>query len=231
MAVTRNGSAIRLVYDSVKKAIFKQRLKPKSALTEQSLCDALGVGHSSVRSALQQLAAEGFVEIIPNKGAFVASFTREQVCQLYDLRIALELYALKQVLPRFNEADCQFLAHSIEQEEEAADASDFERYLELNSGFHYRIIDKLGNMYLSDVFRQLYNKIIVYLVLYDHFYKVGRRGLHSIPNHKKMLAALEAGNYRKVEKLLLDQKEKIAQGFNLDLALGADVGVALRMDG
>ena len=57
MAVTRNGSAIRLVYDSVKKAIFKQRLKPKSALTEQSLCDALGVGHSSVRSALQRRTA------------------------------------------------------------------------------------------------------------------------------------------------------------------------------
>ena len=64
-------SAEQIVFEKVKSALYKRRLAPGTALTEQSLCDALGVGRTPVRSALKRLAQDGYVEIVPNKGAYV----------------------------------------------------------------------------------------------------------------------------------------------------------------
>ena len=52
-------SAEQIVFEKVKSALYKRRLAPGTALTEQSLCDALGVGRTPVRSALKRLAQDG----------------------------------------------------------------------------------------------------------------------------------------------------------------------------
>ena len=108
-------SAEQIVFEKVKSALYKRRLAPGTALTEQSLCDALGVGRTPVRSALKRLAQDGYVEIVPNKGAYVTHGGPEQISQLYDVRIPLELLAVKVTMDSYTDEDFQFLTSCIEK--------------------------------------------------------------------------------------------------------------------
>jgi DNA-binding GntR family transcriptional regulator len=63
---------------------------PDERLIEEQLAERLGVSRTPVRQALTMLEAEGLVEIAPNRGATVCSFTFEDVWDIYDLRAVLE---------------------------------------------------------------------------------------------------------------------------------------------
>lgn len=73
---------------------------PGAALRQEELAARFGASRIPVREALQRLAAEGLLEIAPNRGAFVARLDRDQVEEIFDLRILLEGDLLARALPR-----------------------------------------------------------------------------------------------------------------------------------
>lgn len=220
-------SAEQLVYEKVEDALYKRRLAPGTALTEQSLCDALGVGRTPVRSALRRLADEGFVELIANRGAFVAQAGPKQIAQLYDVKITLELLALKEGLGSYTEEDIEYMQDCIRREEDAFHRKELKTYLDAIQNFHMRIIQKGNNPYLEKSFRQIFKQILIYLALYDRFYIGGKKKLYSISNHRGMLEAIRSGNLKKLEKYLIAQKKTTIEGFDFDGTSGANVGIAL----
>lgn len=72
---------------------------PGTALRQEELAARFGASRIPVREALQLLAAEGLLEIAPNRGAFVARLDRDQVEEIFDLRILLETDLLGRALP------------------------------------------------------------------------------------------------------------------------------------
>ena len=52
------------------------RLKPGTRVPEKQLCEQFGISRTPLREALKVLASEGFVELLPNRGARVARLTR-----------------------------------------------------------------------------------------------------------------------------------------------------------
>jgi DNA-binding GntR family transcriptional regulator len=91
LRVERNPAPIRAqVLDNLRQAIMDRQLRPGQRLIERELVELTGVSRTSIREALRELAAEGLVTSLPNKGTVVASVAPKEARQLYQIRSALE---------------------------------------------------------------------------------------------------------------------------------------------
>ena len=89
------------VADALRVAIGEGAFGPGEPLNQVQLAEQFRVSHNPVREAIRRLEAEGLVRVIPNRGAFVAELSADEVEELYDIRIPLELRALRtQPTPR-----------------------------------------------------------------------------------------------------------------------------------
>jgi DNA-binding GntR family transcriptional regulator len=94
LRVERMPAPVRTqVVDNIRQAIVERRLLPGQRLIERELVELTGVSRTSIREALRELAAEGLVTAIPNKGTVVTSVSAEEARQLYQVRSALEALA------------------------------------------------------------------------------------------------------------------------------------------
>ena len=91
LRVERKPAPVRAqVLDNLRQAIVQRQLAPGQRLIERELVELTGVSRTSIREALRELAAEGLVTAIPNKGTIVASVSAEEARQLYEVRSVLE---------------------------------------------------------------------------------------------------------------------------------------------
>src|SRR5438876_11187946 len=84
-----------LAYNSIKEYILDGRLDESSRLTEEFLSGRLGISKSPIREALTRLEAEGLIRIEARRGAYLPSLTIKEIDELYDLREALEVHAVR----------------------------------------------------------------------------------------------------------------------------------------
>jgi len=140
------------VVASVREMILDGRLAPGARLGEVELADRLGVSRTPVREALSRLGAEGLVELSPNRGARVATWSRSEIEQIFDLRSALE--------PRLTGlAVASATAEDAEELEELARrmlevglpgrAQDLDALVPLNRAFHDRLVQLAGHTALA----------------------------------------------------------------------------------
>ena len=90
--------------------ILRQRiltgdLKSGQPIRQEQIAQELGVSRIPLREALKQLEAEGFVTIEPHKGAVVSTLSLAEVEELFELRIHLESWLLRDAIPRMREGD------------------------------------------------------------------------------------------------------------------------------
>lgn len=91
LRVERSPAPIRAqVVDNLRHAILNRQFAPGQRLIERELVELTGVSRTSIREALRELAAEGLVATIPNRGTVVATMTAEEARQLYEVRSVLE---------------------------------------------------------------------------------------------------------------------------------------------
>jgi GntR family transcriptional regulator, trigonelline degradation regulator len=91
MRVERTPAPVRAqLVDNLRQAILDHRFAPGQRLIERELVELTGVSRTSVREALRELAAEGLVQTIPNRGVVVATLDADEARQLYQVRGVLE---------------------------------------------------------------------------------------------------------------------------------------------
>lgn len=104
----------------LREAIQSGDFLPGERLLEQSLSEAFGVSRGPVRDALKQLQREGLVVAEPNKGATVAQLTRQDVEEVFTLRLALEKLAVQSAIRKASEADFVELRRILQRMESVA---------------------------------------------------------------------------------------------------------------
>ena len=97
------------IVERLRALILTGEYGPNERLIEEQLAERLGVSRTPVRQALTMLEAEGLVEIAPNRGATVCSFSIEDVWEIYDLRAVLEGHAARRAAGRIVRRDLQRL--------------------------------------------------------------------------------------------------------------------------
>ena len=108
-----------------------------------------------VREAFRQLELEGFIETMPNRGAFVRGFSPQDIQDMYELRKAYEILAVKWAIDRITKEEFDKLEEAFEFMEFYTQKKDAEKMLNINMSFHELIYKASHN-------RILYNALSSY---------------------------------------------------------------------
>jgi len=159
------------VYLKLKTAIRKRYIKQGSQLVEIALAQKLGVSRTPVRSAIKRLEAEGLVNSIPNRGAFVITPTQKEIKETFLVRAQLEVMATRLTASNIGSAQIANLQELLQNEELVFDKSNPDDYYDVNDNLHLKIAEFSGNAVLYTYIKELLDRTRIYLILYDPFYK------------------------------------------------------------
>jgi DNA-binding GntR family transcriptional regulator len=87
-------------YNYLRDAIVSHEISPGSAIIEQEISDRLQISRTPIREAMKQLEGDGLILSVPARGSFVSEISIQDVNEIFDLRLALEVLALKAAITR-----------------------------------------------------------------------------------------------------------------------------------
>jgi GntR family transcriptional regulator, trigonelline degradation regulator len=149
------------VVELMRAAITNGSFKPGDRLIERELCEATKVSRTSVREALRQLEAEGYVEARPNRGIFVASLTPEEAADIYAVRAVLEGTAGQLFAERATDAQRHRLQKIFDDIAAAAEAKSPQRMLASKVKFYDLLLDGAGNEVLRQMLGNLHGRVML----------------------------------------------------------------------
>ena len=199
------------ILERLRNLILTGEYGPDERLIEEQLAERLGVSRTPVRQALTMLEAEGLVEIAPNRGATVCSFSIEDVWDIYDLRAVLEGHAARRAAGRIGVPELQRLRELAgEMEGLPGRFDDHEEEIRtlvaLNQEFHGTIVQASRNKRLE----RLINRTVEIPLMFKAFfwYTPHERSLSNY-YHRRILEALEKGDAEGAETVM---REHVYEG-------------------
>ncbi|MBQ9272577.1 MAG: GntR family transcriptional regulator [Mogibacterium sp.] len=127
------------LYTELQTDILSGAIPDGSKLTENAICQRYNVSRTPVREAFRQLEADGLIENIPNRGAFVTGLSRRDISDLFDLRSLFEVQAVEWAIKRMTREDIDELSETVDFMEFYTLKNDIEKVLSFNSQFHNTI--------------------------------------------------------------------------------------------
>jgi DNA-binding GntR family transcriptional regulator len=143
------------IVSSIRSAIVNGQLKPGTRIAEPELAERFGISRTPIREAFRQLESEGFISVIPRKGAIVASFSPQDVSNFYDLKMILEGYAARLATMALTESDIERMETLNHQMEVASGKKDVRRVLDLHNEFHDVFLRACGNEKLHQIVQNM----------------------------------------------------------------------------
>lgn len=143
------------VYSYIAGRIDSGELSAGDRVSEQAICDAMGVSRTPVREALIQLASDGYLDNQPRRGFRVRGFDRQRALEVFEVIGPLDGQAAFLACPQLTEQDLaqmQFLVGSMDL---AISSGLILKYDDLQREFHYSYVQKCGNQRLMDLMTQL----------------------------------------------------------------------------
>lgn len=213
------------VYRVLWDRILDRQLHPGEKLSDLRLSEELGVSRTPVREALLRLEKDGVVIAEPNRGFFVASYDRRDIEEIYELRAALEAFALRHAAITVSPADIRHQLDELDRvdrllreartDEERTAAS--EAFLEVDRGFHSFLLDNSHNRRLVATLDGLWAQIAV-------FQKAGLMITgwvdKALDEHRAIINHLVAGDpdaaARALEVHILNIQRRVLADFSLD---------------
>ena len=196
------------IYDRIYAAISERRLLPGTKLSEEKLAEALHVSRTRVREVLLRLSQELIVESHPNRGAFVASPRAEDISQVFDVRRALERAIASELALAEGGATIAPLRQHLESEARARAAGDPMALARLTGDFHVVLAEATGNRLYTENLRRL----VALTGLIIAQYSDNAHGACPEDEHAEIVRAIETGNAKKAEKLMLDHLNHVQAG-------------------
>jgi len=192
--VTRTLTSSERAVAALREMILHGELAPGLRLGEVEVAARLGVSRTPVREALTRLAAEGLVEISPNRGARVASWSVAELEGVFDLRSAIEPRLTALAVPRAGADDVATLdglAREMQRVGAPGPAQDLDAIVPLNREFHGRLVALADHPALATA---LAGAIHAPIVLRNfHAYDDASLG-RSLAHHREIVAAVRAGD-------------------------------------
>ncbi|KAF2412421.1 GntR family transcriptional regulator [Microbacterium sp. B35-04] len=125
----------------IREAILEAQFAPHQRLIEADLSERYGASRASVRTALLNLAGEGLVERLPNRGARVRAITVDEAIEIVEVRIGLETLCARKAAENLTPADADGLRALRAEIEAAIGSGDLMAYSRLNQELDRRIRD------------------------------------------------------------------------------------------
>ncbi|AGK47130.1 MULTISPECIES: GntR family transcriptional regulator [Burkholderia] len=192
------GASPESIAERIRTAILEHRLAPGTKLTEAQLCEVFGVKRGAIRQALALLATDRLVDLEPNRGAFVASPTLQDVHEVFEMRRIVELAVMERLATGPGAKRLKGVAAMIDKERHAFERRDYPAWIRLSGEFHTELAALTGNTVLRDCLGGLVARSTLMSALYESH----GRSPCSFDDHAQILAALEAGDAKRAAQLM-----------------------------
>jgi DNA-binding GntR family transcriptional regulator len=184
------GRPIPLV-DAIRDAITEGEFAANQRLIESDLSERFGASRGNVRTALVQLASEGLVERMQNRGARVRAVSLPEAIEITEVRMALEGLCAAKAAERLTADDCDRLGSLGEAMQEAVTSGDLLGYSELNQQLDARIRELSGQAAAQGILKRLRGQNV------RHQFRLAMhpgRAAVSLTQHLEIIDALCAGD-------------------------------------
>jgi DNA-binding GntR family transcriptional regulator len=204
---------------ALRAAILNGEYSPGERLVEASLCERFGLSRFVVRTALQDLVAEGLVEIQRNKGAHVRKVSLDEAVEITQVRMVLEGLVAAQAATRVTDEQAIELDEIGLLMRRAVAAGEFRRYSDLNRRLHELVRTIGGHRTAEGIIATLRGQLV------RHQFAVsllpGRPAV-SLPQHERVIEAIRARDPEAAEAAM---REHIASVIEALYSL-AEIGLA-----
>jgi DNA-binding GntR family transcriptional regulator len=157
-SIERHQTLREKILETIRDAILKGSLKPGERVSEPDLAERFGISRTPIREAFRQLESEGYLQVIPRKGAVVASLTERDVEEFYAIKIILEGFAARMAAEQLSDKDIERLETINERLQKLADEGDVKNFFKVHDEFHEVFIKASGNEKLLELINQLVMK-------------------------------------------------------------------------
>lgn len=208
MAPVQRQASLRMqVTDALRRALIAGDLKPGHTYSAPDLASPLGVSPTPVREAMQELAKEGLVEPIRNRGFLVTDLSEEDYAALTELRLLIEVPMTGKVAREAPIDDIERLRPDCQTILKVAKRNDLVEYVNLDRAFHLALLALGGNPFVVESVGQLRNRSRLALLQSRH----ASRGVlqKAAEEHLELLDLLASRDADGAEQLMCDHIQGI----------------------
>ena len=202
------------IYEKIFVAILEHRLHPGTKLVEERLAEIFSVSRARVREVLARLAHEQIVDMIPQRGAYVAKPSIEQALDVFEARRLIEPAVLRRLIETLTPEKLARLRQHQELELDARRREDKRAVVRLSGEFHSLAAELAGNTELARSMRELSVKTCLMIFLYDAPTSTSCRA----DEHSQIIEAIARRDPSRAERLMLEHLDHIESGMKLEAA-------------
>jgi DNA-binding GntR family transcriptional regulator len=146
--MTKDISAQRLAYLHIRDAIVGGYMPAGAKLRPEAIAELLGISRMPVRDAIYQLDAEGFIQLIANRGATVRGYSGAEIIDLSEMRALLEGFAARLAVEVITTEDIAKLEYLLDRARRCE--NDYRKFLERHDEFHLYLYELSGRPHLLE---------------------------------------------------------------------------------
>ncbi|MDS1030293.1 GntR family transcriptional regulator [Bacillota bacterium LX-D] len=193
-----------IVFEALREAIISGSLKPGERLMEVQLAEEMGVSRTPVREAIRKLELEGFVVMLPRKGAYVADISSKDIADVYEIRSALEALAAGLAAERITDEELEELQRILVKVSESAESHDLETLINVDTEFHDVLYKASRNERLVQIISNLREQIQRFR---SQTLSYPGRMKNALEEHKKIVEAIADRNVALASRLAQEHIE------------------------
>lgn len=179
------------VYKTLQQWIINGTLLPEERLNDVELAKHFSVSRTPVREALQMLAEQKLVTMVPSSGTFVAPIDLKDMAYVYELLGGLQAYAIELGIDRVTPEQLDTMHHINETFYKYNQQGDVQKTMDADWAFHHCIAELSENHYLITYTEQL---LMQANRNERHFFKTYVHPQQSYEAHERIIAALREHN-------------------------------------
>jgi len=219
---TAMPTVVDYAYEEIWKRVIMIGGSEEQRLSDVTLAEQLKMSRTPVRQALERLVQEGLVRSDPRRGFWTNTFTTQDINEIYDLRGALEVLAVRLGASRLSQEDLKAHLDALYAVRAELDAHPVLRFLQVDIRFHMLITRASSNGRLMHSLSMLRSQLSMFQ-MQDTYYP--KRMEIALNDHEQILLALLAGNVDEAADCLARHIQHAKEGVLADIFLEGKEGV------
>ncbi|HEY0756023.1 MAG TPA: GntR family transcriptional regulator [Ktedonobacteraceae bacterium] len=209
-------SVVDHAYEEIWKRVIMIGGSKEQRLSDVTLSEQLGISRTPVRQALERLVQEGLVRSDPRRGFWTRTYTARDIHEIYELRGALELLAVRLAAPRLSQGDLKAELDELYAVKAELDTHPVLRFLQIDIRFHMLITRASNNGRLIHNLSLLRSQLSMFQ-MQDTYYP--QRMEIALNDHERVLLALLAGEIDRAEQEMAEHIQRAMEGVLADIFL------------
>ncbi|GLI03860.1 GntR family transcriptional regulator [Phytohabitans aurantiacus] len=211
------------VTERLRNDILAGRYQDGDHLVERDISEEFGVSRGPVRDALRQLDKEGLVQVLPRRGARVATLTRTDAAQVIEIRQALEPVAVRFLLAHRDPHRLSALREVLDRMAQATEDDDWAHLVTLDMEFHATIFGLADSPMLLRMWESLRLPLLQTFRMHRQFYDSSAQVFRT---HRELYEVIAAGDPAKAEAAaayhVVDLRDYLLKHLEANPGMGTD---------